>query len=281
MDILGVIPARYASTRFAGKPLADIGGKTLIQRVWERASACRELSEVIVATDDERILKHVLGFGGRAVMTSGDHKSGTDRLGEVAEGDARDSYVNIQGDEPLLESQAIDMLVQRTLAAGAEMSTLVSPFPANEAAAERQDPNVVKVVRDLQGYALYFSRSAIPYPYHAKEAQYLRHIGVYMYSRDTLLRLCSAAPSPLELAESLEQLRALQTGVRIYTVDCDYTPLAVDTPADIELVLRRLDAVERASPPANNHLGSAGVPPAKDKMAGETPALPIFPAGQA
>lgn len=240
MDVLGIIPARYGATRFPGKPLALIAGTTLVQRVWERAARCRNLDSLVVATDDERIYKHVAEFGGRPVMTRTDHASGTDRLGEVAEREYADYYVNIQGDEPLLDPAAVDELVTRTLAATALMSTLVCPFSAGAPADEVSNPNVVKVVRDAGSYALYFSRSPIPYPRNAEAASYLQHIGIYMYSRETLAKICSLPPVAIERAESLEQLRALYNGIRILTVDCDYSPVSVDTPEDAQLVEQRL-----------------------------------------
>jgi 3-deoxy-manno-octulosonate cytidylyltransferase (CMP-KDO synthetase) len=240
VDVLGIIPARFGATRFPGKPLALISGKTLVQRVWERAIRCQSLDGLVVATEDERIYEHVAGFGGRPVMTRADHASGTDRLGEVAEREYADYYVNIQGDEPLLDPVAVDTLVTRTVAAAAAMSTLVSPFAPHATADEISNPNVVKAVRDAEGFALYFSRSPIPYPRNAEAAAYLQHIGIYMYSRETLAKLCSWPPVAIERAESLEQLRALYNGVRILTVDCGYSPVSVDTPEDAKLVELRL-----------------------------------------
>lgn len=234
MQVLGVIPARYGATRFPGKPLADIGGRSLVQHVWERAAQCATLSKVVVATEDERVADHVRGFGGEPVLTSPDHASGTDRLGEVARREQFDYYVNIQGDEPLLAGEAVDALVNATLAASAPMSTLVTPLHE-----DFDNPNVVKVVRDRDNYALYFSRSRIPYPRN-EGGTYLKHIGIYMYSRETLLALCGLAMAMAERSESLEQLRALHHGVRILTVDCDYDSIAVDVPEDVDKVLARM-----------------------------------------
>lgn len=247
MEVLGIIPARFGATRFPGKPLALISGKSLVQRVWERAVRCKTLDGVVVATEDERIYEHVAGFGGRPVMTRSDHASGTDRLGEVAEREYADYYVNIQGDEPLLDPVAVDELVTRTVAAAAAMSTLVCPFPPGTPADEINNPNVVKVVRDAEAYALYFSRSPIPFPRNAEAASYLQHIGIYMYSRETLAKLCHCPPVAIERAESLEQLRALYNGVRILTVDCSYSPLSVDTLEDAQLVEQRLVQLEGRS----------------------------------
>jgi 3-deoxy-D-manno-octulosonate cytidylyltransferase len=240
MSVLGVIPARYGATRFPGKPLADIAGRTMVQRVWERASQARLLDALVVATDDERIAEHVRGLGGVPVMTRVDHASGTDRLGEVAGLHEHSYYLNIQGDEPLVDPRAIDALVEGTLAQRAVMSTLVTPLAA--ALKEQvENPNVVKAVLDAAGYALYFSRSPIPYPRQAAVATYFKHIGIYMYSRETLLGICHAAPVMLEQAESLEQLRALHMGIRILAVQTDYDPVAVDVPDDIARVIARLE----------------------------------------
>lgn len=236
MRVLGVIPARYGATRFPGKPLADIGGHTLVQRVWDQARECRSLAQVVVATEDERVAEHVRSIGGEPVLTSPDHLSGTDRLGEVAQRLEFDYYVNIQGDEPLLDPGAVDALVEATLALGAPMSTLVVHLDG-----EVEDPNVVKVVRGADNYALYFSRSAIPYERNPG-AEYLKHIGIYMYSRATLQRICELPATMLERAESLEQLRALANGIHILTVDCAYDSIAVDVPEDVAKVLARIEA---------------------------------------
>lgn len=234
MQVLGVIPARFGATRFPGKPLADIGGKSLVQHVWERASQCTTLARVVVATEDDRVADHVRGFGGEPVLTSPDHASGTDRLGEVASREQFDYYVNIQGDEPLLASEAVDALVSATLAVKAPMSTLVTPLSE-----DFDNPNIVKVVRDRDSFALYFSRSRIPYPRN-DGGDYLKHIGIYMYSRQTLLDLCRLPMAMSERSESLEQLRALHNGIRILTVDCDYDSIAVDVPEDVAKVLERM-----------------------------------------
>lgn len=239
--VLGVIPARYGSTRFPGKPLADIAGKSLIQRVWEQASDCKRLDSVVVATDDKRIFEHVEGFGGSVVMTREDHASGTDRLGEVAQKHPAEYYVNIQGDEPLLTPEAIDELVLKTLLAKAPMSTLVTPLDSTTDAARIGDPNVVKAVLDRQGYALYFSRSAIPFNRDAAEVAYYKHIGIYMYSHQTLQNMCAWERTPLEIAESLEQLRALENGVKILCVTSSYDPAGVDTPEDIARVVEKMN----------------------------------------
>jgi 3-deoxy-manno-octulosonate cytidylyltransferase (CMP-KDO synthetase) len=234
MQVLGVIPARFGATRFPGKPLADIGGKSLVQHVWDRAALCTTLKRVVVATEDERVAEHVRSFGGEPVMTRSDHVSGTDRLGEVAKREQFDYYVNIQGDEPLLASEAVDALVKATLAARAPMSTLVTPLFS-----DFDNPNIVKAVRDRDNFALYFSRSQIPFPRN-DGGTYLKHIGIYMYSRQTLLDLCRLPMAMTEQSESLEQLRALHNGVRILTVDCEYDSIAVDVPEDVAKVLERM-----------------------------------------
>jgi 3-deoxy-manno-octulosonate cytidylyltransferase (CMP-KDO synthetase) len=244
VSVLGVIPARYGSVRFPGKPLADIAGMSLIERVWRQCNASGQLAGLVVATDDKRIKSHVEGFGGRALITSPDHQSGTDRLGEVARKLPHDHYVNIQGDEPLLPPDAVDALIERTLAAGAEMSTMVSPL-GRERAGEAADPNVVKVVRAGDGYALLFSRARIPYDRDGEPRGWLKHIGIYMYSHETLMQLCGLERTPLERRESLEQLRALESGIRIYCVEHEYEVVGIDVPEDVETVVRLLGEQRR------------------------------------
>jgi 3-deoxy-manno-octulosonate cytidylyltransferase (CMP-KDO synthetase) len=239
--ILGVIPARYASSRFPGKALADLGGKPMVQHVVERAREARLLTDVLVATDDRRILEAVSGFGGQACMTSPDHPSGTDRIAEVVRTRPCALVVNIQGDEPLLDPVMIDRAVEPLLAdPGLEMGTLARPMGREEAL----DPSKVKVVVDRQGCALYFSRSCIP---HVREdatpegeRPYLLHIGLYVYRREALLRFAGLAPTPLESQERLEQLRALEHGMRIRVVTTEHQSFGVDTPADLERVKRMM-----------------------------------------
>ncbi|MGQ9602812.1 MAG: 3-deoxy-manno-octulosonate cytidylyltransferase [bacterium] len=247
--IVGVIPARYGSTRFPGKPLVTIAGKTMIQRVYERASAARLLSSVMVATDDERIEECVLGFGGKVVMTSKRNPTGTDRVAEVAEKIVAPYYVNIQGDEPLINPEHID-LCANLLLAGSEMSTLVAPI---EDEMEVFNPNVVKVVVSESGSALMFSRAAIPYPRDYFQngdrssfdiSIYLRHIGIYGYTFDTLKRIKVAGPCFLERIESLEQLRALWLGIEIKVARVEKAGLCVDVPADVEKIERAIEIGE-------------------------------------
>jgi len=242
MPILGVIPARYASTRFPGKPLAPIAGRPMIQHVYDRAAGCRRLDRVLVATDDSRIADCVRAFGGEVMLTSPEHPSGTDRLGEVARQLADyDYYVNLQGDEPLLEAQAIDALLDQTLAAGAPMSTLVRELDALTERHVLDDPHVVKAARAGDGRAVYFSRTVVPYARRPEHARYYKHIGIYAYQREILLALCRLPPAPLELAEGLEQLRALENGVYILAVITNYDPIGVDVPEDLAQVEFRLN----------------------------------------
>jgi 3-deoxy-manno-octulosonate cytidylyltransferase (CMP-KDO synthetase) len=239
--IVGVIPARYASSRFPGKALAELCGRPLVQHVVERAGRAQMLDEVLVATDDRRIEAAVRGFGGRAVMTSPDHPSGTDRIAEVVRDLRCDLVVNIQGDEPLLDPAMVDAAVA-PLAEDATiaMGTLARPMGPDEAT----DPAKVKVVLDRQGFALYFSRAQIPFlrdgAAPGEASPFLLHIGLYVYRRETLLRLAGLPPSPLEERERLEQLRALEHGIRIRVVVAEHDSFGVDTPADLERVRRMM-----------------------------------------
>lgn len=234
MTVVGVIPARYASTRFPGKPLADLGRKPLIQWTWEAAKRCSTLDRVIVATDDARIAAAVRAFGGDVAMTRADHPSGTDRLAEVARALDADIIVNIQGDEPFLKPETVDAIVRPLLEDPTlEMSTAcVLATDADDV----NDPNVVKAVVDSNGNALYFSRLPIPYLRDAHKGPVTRrlHLGLYAYRRDFLLQFASWPPTPLEQAESLEQLRALEHGAPVRVVDVPERALGVDTPADLE-----------------------------------------------
>lgn len=239
--VVGVIPARYASSRLPGKALADIAGKSMIQWVYERARQAQCLRQVLVATDDERIFAVVEGFGGEVVMTSPAHPSGTDRLAEAARDLACDIVVNVQGDEPLIDPRAIDQAVQPLLDdATVMMSTLATPITSE---AVWRDPNVVKVVTDLNGFALYFSRLPIPYHRDGMESLHaLHHLGLYVYRKEFLLRFAALSPSPLEQLERLEQLRVLENGDKIKVVVTDYQAIGVDTAEDLEKVRRQLGA---------------------------------------
>jgi 3-deoxy-manno-octulosonate cytidylyltransferase (CMP-KDO synthetase) len=241
MKIIGIIPARYDSSRFPGKPLALIAGKPLVQHVVERCQNARSLREVIVATDDTRIWEVAQGFC-RAEMTGPDHPSGTDRIAEVAQNLACDAIVNIQGDEPLIDPRVIDAVAEAL--ARAEMSTAAAPL---QEVAEWESPHVVKVVVNGAGRALYFSRRPIPYVRDAATGAeqlaafpFLKHIGIYGYRRQTLLRLVKFPVSPLETAEKLEQLRALENGIAIAVARVSYDSVGVDIPADVKRVERLL-----------------------------------------
>ena len=236
MKVLGVIPARYQSSRLPGKPLADLLGKPMIQYVYEAASKAATLSSVVVATDDERIAQAVRGFGGEVVMTRVDHQSGTDRVAEVIADRDVSVVVNIQGDEPLLDPEMIDECLNALAESdGAGLSTLMKPV--NEEAFH--DTGVVKVVCDLRGRALYFSRSLIPFPRtKTLDLTVYEHVGLYAYTKDCLLRLSRLAPSPLERIEGLEQLRALENGIPIQVAEtrCTDELISVDTAEDLERV---------------------------------------------
>lgn len=244
MKIIGIVPARFASTRFPGKPLALIAGRPLIQRVVEQCQKAKSLNEVIVATDDERIAAAAKKFC-HVEMTRADHPSGSDRIAEVAGRIACDAVVNIQGDEPLMDPKVIDAV------AGAlgrhEMSTAATLV---KNAGEYENPNVVKVIVNAAGRALYFSRRTIPYlreaasrPVHEQLAAFpfLKHLGIYGYRRETLLRLVQFPVSPLENAEKLEQLRALENGIGIAVAKVDYDSVGVDTPEDVAKVVELLN----------------------------------------
>lgn len=238
MKILAVIPARYGSTRFPGKPLISIAGKPMIERVWERARRASLVSQVIVATDDERIVKAVKSFGGEAVLTRPDHRSGTERVAEVAVAhpDA-EIVVNVQGDMPLIEPAAIDAGIEAVRSdEDVRVGTLAVPITNP---AEIMDPNVVKAVLDFDGNALYFSRAPIPWvrdrggPVHAK---HLKHVGLYVFRREALLEFATFPQGDVERIEQLEQLRWLENGYRIRVAETEYKSVEVDTPEDVKRV---------------------------------------------
>ena len=235
MKVLCVIPARYASTRLPGKPLADIAGKPMVCRVYERAVQASRVAETLVATDDERVYEAVQAEGGKVMMTAKDHPTGTDRLAEVAAAfPDMELIINVQGDEPLIEPKLIDALAA-VFDDDAELQ-MATVMTAMQDKAEQQNPNNVKVVTDQQGYALYFSRSLLPYPRNAAGTPVYKHIGIYAYKRDFLLKYAKMQPTPLEQAESLEQLRALENGYKIKVVQTDYRFVGVDTAEDLKLV---------------------------------------------
>ena len=242
MKVVAILPARYGSTRFPGKPLVDIAGKPMIQHVYERTAQTRSVNRVIVATDDDRIRAAVESFGGEVQMTRADHPSGTDRLAEVASRIEADLIVNVQGDEPLINPKMIEAAVAPLLADPAiEMGTLMTRITAK---GEYHNPNVVKVVTDRAGFALYFSRGAIPYgrdlDLQTVPTLAFKHIGLYVYQRDFLLKYPTLPETPLEQLEKLEQLRALEHGYRIRVVETDMQSIGVDVPEDVERVLRQL-----------------------------------------
>ena len=239
--ILGVIPARFASSRFPGKVLAQVSSKSVLQHVYERASLARYLTATIIATDDERIYQAARGFGARVVMTRADHVSGTDRVAEAASGENAELVVNIQGDEPLIDPAAIDAaILPLAHDPGIVMGTLKK---AIEDPREITDANVVKVVTDRNGDAIYFSRCPIPYERDQTSAgTHFKHIGLYVYRRDFLLKYPALPVGPLERAERLEQLRALENGYRIRVVETECESLGVDTPEDLERVCKLFEA---------------------------------------
>lgn len=244
MKAVAVIPARYASTRLPGKPLLDICGKSLIQRVWEIVSRARGLDEVVVATDDGRIADAVRAFGGKVRMTSPECRSGSDRVREVAESLAADVYVNVQGDEPLLEPAAIERLLDVFMEdAGVQVATLCSRISEEQA----RSPHQVKVVRDHAGNALYFSRAPLPFVRERGEsAEFWGHVGIYAYRADALRGFASLPLSPLEQAEKLEQLRFLQAGISIRVLEVPLMGAGVDTLEDLERVRAIINEREHA-----------------------------------
>jgi 3-deoxy-manno-octulosonate cytidylyltransferase (CMP-KDO synthetase) len=240
--ILGVIPARYDSSRFPGKPLADILGKSMIQRVYEQAKKSSKLQDVVVATDDDSIFKHVKSFGGNAVMTERNHPSGTDRCFEAFKKSGKDCtyIINIQGDEPFIDPSQIDLLAS-VCDGQTELATLMIPVDSHEVLF---DTGEVKITLNNKHEALYFSREVIPHikgvdkkDWH-KHFPYYRHVGMYAYRADVLKEITRLAPSSLEKAESLEQLRWLENGFKIKLAVTDFDSHCVDTPEDIEKVLR-------------------------------------------
>ncbi len=233
-SIVLVIPARYESARLPGKPLADLHGQPMIQRVYERAERAPGIDRVLVATDDARIRAAVESFGGEVVMTSAKHRTGTDRIAEVADKLDANIIVNVQGDLPLLDPGMVAVAAMPMREdAGLPMATIKT---AISTADELQSPNVVKVVTDREGFALYFSRSPLPFWRDHADVEVLgyRHVGLYVYRRDFLLAFARLAPTPLEQAEQLEQLRALEWGFRIKVMEVAAAPIEVDTPQDLE-----------------------------------------------
>ena len=232
--VIIIIPARYGSTRFKGKPLAEIDGKPMIYYVYQGSKKAKCVDDVIVATDDERIKNAVEKFNGKAVMTSKEHKTGTERIAEVAKNIDADIIVNVQGDEPLINSKVIEQAVMPLIEdKNIKTCTLMTRITKK---AEYNDTNIVKVITDKEGFALYFSRSLIPYPREKEHLKIYKHIGIYAYRRDFLLEYANMQPTPLEHIECLEQLRVLENGFKIKVVETNYDSISVDTPRDLEVV---------------------------------------------
>jgi 3-deoxy-manno-octulosonate cytidylyltransferase (CMP-KDO synthetase) len=234
MKAIGVIPARFASTRFPGKVLALIAGKPMIEHVWRRAKECRELNDLLIACDDPKVFKTAQDFGAKAVMTKPEHPSGSDRIAEAVGKLDFDIVVNIQGDEPFIESRVIDGLVKALKEdATASVATVIKEIKKDD---DIRNPNVVKVVVDIKKYALYFSRSTIPFNRNGQPVaglKYFKHIGLYAYRKEFLMAYKDWPASKLETAEQLEQLRILEAGYKIKTIETDVETLAVDTPEDL------------------------------------------------
>ncbi|MFO7722261.1 MAG: 3-deoxy-manno-octulosonate cytidylyltransferase [Bacteroidales bacterium] len=242
--ILGIIPARFASSRFPGKPLADIAGKSMIHRVYRQAMKANLLSNVVIATDDERIFSHVMAFGGNVVMTSQRHFTGTERCAEVIRMKAfssNDVIINIQGDEPLIDPDQINLLASLFINANPEIATLVRPLTNGD---DLQNQGIVKVAIGKNQQALYFSRSPIPFvrahPFEewTQNHQFFQHIGIYGYNREALLKISRLDATPNEKAESLEQLRWLDNGIPILTALSDHLSYSIDTPDDLQRILQ-------------------------------------------
>ena len=242
--VVAIIPARYHSSRLPGKALAAIGGLQMIEHVYRRTAAAVSVSSVLVATDDERILEAVRGFGGVACLTSPDHQSGTDRLAEVAAELGSEIIVNVQGDEPLIEPAMIDEAIEPLL--GDPMVVMSTLRRRIDDPDDLANPNVTKVVVDRDGYALYFSRAPIPFTRAGcPPAPAWRHVGLYVYRRDCLLQLAGMPRTALEASDALEQLRALENGIRILAVETNYDSIGVDTPDDLERVRRLIPGALR------------------------------------
>jgi 3-deoxy-manno-octulosonate cytidylyltransferase (CMP-KDO synthetase) len=242
-NILIVIPARYASTRFPGKPLTPIAGKSMIQRVVEQIQQATLPSRIVVATEDDRIKTAVEALGAEAILTRADHRTGTDRVAEVAAHLPADIYINVQGDEPLIDPATVDAVV--AVIVEDESILLATPCCAIHQKKEIMDPNIVKVVQDFDANALYFSRAPIPWVRDtgaSVAAQHWKHIGLYGYRRDALLEYPTLPPGELERIEQLEQLRWLENGFRMHVVESEYDAISVDVPADVERVEKLLNA---------------------------------------
>ena len=239
MKILGIIPARYASTRFPAKPLIDIAGKTMIQRVYEQAKQCTLFSKIIVATDDDKIYDHVLQIGGDVMMTSTTHQNGTERCAEVIENlsDQFDIIINIQGDEPFVDPALFTMLIQAFKDPQIQIATLIKPIIDK---AYIDNPNIIKVVKSVTNKALYFSRAAIPFQRNeAAKIQFYKHIGLYAYRKEVLLEIVKLGAGVYEQIEMLEQLRWLENNYPIHLIETDLEADSIDVPADLDRLLKK------------------------------------------
>lgn len=249
MKFVAIIPARFSSSRFPGKPLALLGGKTIISRVYERVS--KVIDEVYVATDDERIYNNVLSFGGRAIMTSPSHRSGTDRCEEafLKSGSKADVVINVQGDEPFIDASQLEEIKKCFNDSATQIATLVKPFSAGDGLERLENPNSPKVVIDSCGYAIYFSRSVIPYIRGVEKNEWLgkhtffKHIGIYAYKAEVLSKITKLPQSILEKAESLEQLRWIENGIKIKVGHTNIETIGIDTPDDLERAEKFMESI--------------------------------------
>lgn len=250
MKFLGIIPARFASTRFPGKPLVMLGGKTVIERVYKQV--IKVIKDVYVATDDDKIYDAVIGFGGKAIMTSPNHRSGTDRIQEAVEkiGGDYDVIINIQGDEPFIHPSQIETVCECFKDNATQIATLGKPFTSSQDFKDLENPNSPKLITDNNGFALYFSRSIIPFIRNYPKEEwigkfpFLKHIGLYAYRKDVLAEVTKMEPSSLEIAESLEQLRWLQNGYKIKVGTTDIETIGIDTPEDLKKAEEFLNKTE-------------------------------------
>lgn len=250
MKFLGIIPARFASTRFPGKPLVMLGGKTVIERVYKQV--IKVIEDVYVATDDDKIYDAVIGFGGKAIMTSPNHRSGTDRIQEAVEkiGGDYDVIINIQGDEPFIHPSQIETVCECFKDNATQIATLGKPFTSSQYFKDLENPNSPKLITDNNGFALYFSRSIIPFIRNYPKEEwigkfpFLKHIGLYAYRKDVLAEVTKMEPSSLEIAESLEQLRWLQNGYKIKVGTTDIETIGIDTPEDLKKAEEFLNKTE-------------------------------------
>lgn len=241
MNVIGIIPARYASTRFPGKPLVDIAGKSMIQRVYEQCLKAKSLSDVLVATDDERIATHVHGFGGKVVLTATEHQSGTDRCAEAVNlyNGVCNVVINIQGDEPFINPKQIELVASAFSDANTQIVSLIKQITSEE---EIRNPNVVKAIKNRHNNAIYFSRNAMPYRRNPEaNITYYKHVGIYGYTLQTLKQITALPIGLLENAENLEQLRWIENNISIKLLETDMETIAIDTPDDLAKVVANIN----------------------------------------